>query len=747
MGWIRGVISKTRLARFASAMAASVALVASSIVPAQAAELNLTAPVQISGVWAVGQNITISDFNASEKIKPEYTWFVDGEMIGGAKDASLYLSQNLTGRKVSLQVRYRDTVSNAETTVAVAPEIRIFGESPTGGGQMGFNGELIKVPGCFAPRASSTSKPTVGWPVSMTCQVYNTSYGAPQSQTFDWYRNAKLVESQGPASRIISPEDANQRLFVSFTAKWPNGAVMTQLSAVKEVALPKAQIQSVVISGAVKTGSTLKALVSGVASNATVSYTWYSDYKVIAGQTGQTLAVTKEHLGKAIHVLVVAAQKDHDSSSLVSKPVASGKLPDLDVKANGYQPIFSSIKASQTQYDIKYVTSPKISPEMLARQQRLLQRAADYWIPEYKPVGVQVLYFTESEGQWADDFIATQPNWSNGTGGTIQNRIKQNGCGFAIAFKANGRQVFLQCLSETEADLAYDQVGPHEYSHWVQYEIESNLFVRMPAWLVEGTANYYGIAIGLAEADGGMQAANGSLAGHATQFDLGMRYRFASFKLLDMFRAGSVDDVTVILNRSGPVWEQYLMGSLVSEWLVWKYGAPTYFAWVKEVIDTRSGWEKTDYGPTHAIFKKHFGFDWADLSLQIAPYLATRADQLQSAWVVQNLLKIQEPKSTVAGFKYDFPAFPSGQTEITGEARGWLHQRLANTGVRSVQCVGFTSVKPTAAAKRLAQARAKSACDEASRFITEQQRTATIKVTVATTKEKSLISQVEVKLR
>lgn len=728
-------------------MAASFALVASSIVPAQAAELNLTAPVQISGVWAVGQNITISDFNASEKIKPEYTWFVDGEMIGGAKDASLYLSANLAGRKVSAQVKYRDSASNSETTSTINPEIRIYGQSPTGGGQMGFNGELLQIPGCFIPRATSTSKPTVGWPVGMTCQVYNTSYGSPQSQRYDWYRNAQLIESQAPSSRIISPEDANQNLFVSYKAVWPNGAVMTRLAAVPEKALPKAALTSVAIVGAVKNGSTLRADVRGASSSSQLTFTWFVDYKIVLTQTSATFKVTREHLGKAIHVLVVAAQKDHDPSSLVSKPVASGKLADLDVKANGYRPIFSTIKASQTQYDIKYITSPKISPEMLARQQRLIQRAADYWIPEYKPVGVQVLYFTESEGQWADDFIATQPNWSNGTGGTIQNRIKQNGCGFAIAFKANGRQVFLQCLSETQTDLAYDQVGPHEYSHWVQYEIESNLFVRMPAWLVEGTANYYGIAIGLAEADGGMQAANGSLAGHATQFDLGMRYRFASFKLLDIFRAGSVDDVTVILNRSGPVWEQYLMGSLVSEWLVWKYGPPTYFAWVKEVIDTRSGWEKTDYGLTHAIFKKHFGFEWADLSLQIAPYLATRADQLQSAWVVQNLLKIQEPKSTVAGFKYDFPAFPSGQTEITGEARGWLHHRLANTGVRSVQCVGYTSVKPTAAAKRLAQARAKAACDEASRFITEQQRTASIKVTVATTKVKSFISQVEVTLR
>ena len=730
------------------ALVASIALVASTFTPANAAEVKLDAPVRISGIWAVGSMIRISDFNKSSDLSAKYTWYLDGEVIGGANDQNLYLSENTAGRKVTAQVEYLQLSTGASTKVQLDERTRVYGASPTGGGQMGFGSELIPIPGCFNPRASSTTKPRIGWPVSLLCQVYNTSYGPPSEQNYTWFRNGQQVESSGSSSYQLQPADALARMHVGYRGTWPNGAVMTQFAEVADKALPMAPINSVAIAGSVKAGSALTARAAGVQAGADVSYTWYVDYQVVSNQTSSTLKVAKEHLGKAIHVLATVKMPGHENSNLLSAPVASTKLADLDVRTNGYQPIFSTIKPSQTQYDIKYTTSPKVTAEMLAKQQRLIQRAADYWNFEYQPVGVNVLYFTESEGQWADDFIATQPNWSNGTGGTIQNRIKQNGCGFAIAFKGNGRQVFLQCLSESQTDLAFDQVGPHEYSHWVQYEIEPNLFVRMPAWLVEGTANYYGIAIGLAEADGGMLAANSSLAGHATQYDLGIRARFASFKLLDMFRAGASDDVTFILNRSGPVWEQYLMGSLVSEWLVWKFGAKAYFSWIKEVIDTRSGWDKTDFGPTHEIFKRHFGFEWSDLSRQLAPYLATRADQLQSAWVATNLTKIQQPKSTAGGgFRYDFPRFVGTNPQPQGETQGWLHQRLANTGVRSVECVGYTSVKPTAAARQLAQARAKAVCDSASRFIVEQQRTPTTKVAVATTRDKNLISQVEIVLR
>lgn len=729
------------------AVAASIGLTVSALTPAQAAELKLEAPVRISGIWAVGGTLQIADFNASKDVRAKYSWFIDGEMIGGATDSSLYLSANTQGRRVTAQVEYVQSSTGASTKVLVDENIKIYESTPTGGGRMNYGSQSIAIPGCFSPRATSTTKPRIGWPVTLTCQIYNTSYGFPSEQTYTWFRNGKQVDSSGSSSYVIQPADALARLNVFYRAVWPNGAVMTRSAEVDEKALPLAPISGVTIVGQVKAGATLTAKTSGADAKSELGYTWFVDYKIVPEQTTNTFVVAKEHLGKAIHVLVTEKLADHDYGTALSKPVASTKLPELDVRANSYQPIYSAIKPTQTQYDIKYTTSPLVTTEMLDKQKALLQRAADYWIPEFKPVGVQVLYFTESEGKWADDFIATQPGWSNGTGGTIQNRMKQSGCGFAIAFKANGRQVFIQCLSASQTDASYSQVGPHEYSHWVQYEIEQALFVRMPAWLVEGTANFYGLAIGVAEADNNLLVTNNSLAGHATQFDLGMRYRFASFKILDMFRAGATEDISVLLNRSGAVWEQYLMGSLVSEWLVWKFGSKTYFDWIKEVIDTRSGWDKTDYAPTHAIFKKYFGFEWSDLSRQMAPYLATRADQLQSAWAITSLTKIQAPKSTANGLKYEFPKFTGSNTLVQGESEGWLHQRLSNTGVRTVECVGYTAIKPTAAAKRLALSRANAVCQTANRIIVEQQRTPTTKVSLATTRDKNLMTQVEVTLK
>ena len=141
------------------ALVASIALVASTFTPANAAEVKLDAPVRISGIWAVGSMIRISDFNKSSDLSAKYTWYLDGEVIGGANDQNLYLSENTAGRKVTAQVEYLHLSTGASTKVLVDENIKVYESTPTGGGRMTYGSQSIAIPGCFSPRATSTTKP------------------------------------------------------------------------------------------------------------------------------------------------------------------------------------------------------------------------------------------------------------------------------------------------------------------------------------------------------------------------------------------------------------------------------------------------------------------------------------------------------------------------------------------------------------------------------------------------------------
>jgi hypothetical protein len=314
-----------------------------------------------------------------------------------------------------------------------------------------------------------------------------------------------------------------------------------------------------------------------------------------------------------------------------------------------YSSVFNGYSPTNTNYDISYVVSPTVTTSTLNREKALVQKAADFWRSEYTPAGVTVMYLTQGDATWAEGVLAQNPSWGAGVPGGIRSWIERNSCGFALAFKADQRQIFIQCVRNgSDSSINDQQVGPHEYSHWVQYEQTSSLFLGTVPWLVEGQANFYGLALGIAPEDQTLSFINKSIAGHATQYDIYNGYTFADFKMLDLFQSGNIFDVQTMITRGGTVWDQYAVGTLVSEWLVSKYGHQRYVDWMKELLRTKGQGNDAERAANAVAFNAVYGFEYSQLPLFITPYLAARSQQLSAAWAQQSQ-STPNPSPTTGG--------------------------------------------------------------------------------------------------
>jgi hypothetical protein len=589
-----------------------------------------SSPVVITGSFGANAVLTLLYPQDDPGVTAVFEWFADGTKISGAQGPTLSLAPELVGQTVSARVTLRKT--GFSDHVVDIPGAKVFSSLPISSGRMGWHDESVEQPGCFAPRANGVSTPTIGWSLWFSCQPFNTSFGSQVVQKFWWYRNGQLIEGANQSTYRLQTADAGQAIWGAYQVTYANGFVFFESKRLGSSVPFQITLAKPTISGSLRVGDLLQASTTGSDPQATLTYQWFSDYALVPGATSASYVVKQEDLAKAVQVLVVAQREGHSPSSALSDPVQDSRLTPANPMA-AYSKVFNGYTPTNTAYDIQYVTSPSVSPETLAREKLLVQRAADFWSPDYSPVGVTIVYLTKDDASWAEELIRQNPSWSNSIPGGIRSWIERNSCGFALAFQVEQRKIFIQCLRNgAESSLNDQQVGPHEYSHWVQYEQTPSLFLGTVPWLIEGQANFYGLALGIAPQDPTLKFINTSLAGHATQYDIYNGYRFGDFKVLDLFQSGNVFDIQTMLTRSGTVWDSYTIGTLASEWLVARYGHQKYVEWMKQLLQTKGQNNESERAANSIAFERVFGFEYSQLGLHLTPYIAARAGQLRTAW-------------------------------------------------------------------------------------------------------------------
>ena len=749
-------------------------LLASPNVALANSSVTANSPVLLTGSFGVGGTLTALYPADDPSISASFEWFTNGTKINSAQNSTFLLTSDLVGTTVSARITLRKT--GLTDLVVEAAGARVFESLPISSGNTGWGDESVAQPGCFAPRATQTDAPKVGWTLWFGCQPFNTSFGSTVDQKFSWYRNGQLIQGANAISYRLQAEDAGQSIWGAYQVTYQNGFVFAESKKLRTTVPFQITMAKPTILGTQTVGSSLTAQTPGTDALATLSYQWFSDYAPVASETSASYTVRNTDVGKALQVLVTARRDGYSPASRLSDPLAGSSIQPVN-PMSAYSAIFNGYTPSSRVYGINYITSPTVTDATLAREKALVQKAADFWFSEYNPVDVTVMYLTQNDATWAEQAISQQPSWSNSIPGGIRSWIERNSCGFALAFMADQKQVFIQCVKNgSDSGINDQQVGPHEYSHWVQYAQTPFLFLGTVPWLIEGQANFYGLALGIAPDDPTLLSINKSLAGHATQFDIYNGYQFGDLKMLDLFESGNVFDIQTMLTRGGTVWDQYAVGTLVSEWLVSKYGHQKYVDWMKGLLQTKGANNASERIANANVFRTVYGFEYDQLGVHLASYLGARSKQLRAAWAQYGpgpstpVVSVPGPAPTssptptaspaptasptptptaspkptptptptavvILNAKVQLPTFSSKSTALTTSQRSWIATKVKDPRVKQVSCTAAYSTKTTAKDLALYKLRAQNSCAYAKTSIAKLGRSSKTSVTtVKTTK-------------
>lgn len=680
--------------------------------PDKSTTVTSTTPLLIVGSYGVGGLVRAIYPSSDPTISSSFEWFADGQLLPLATSSQLAITAEFVGKRVSARITLRKP--DFEDLVVSVQGAIVHNGLPTSGSTMGYKGETINLPGCFSPRSTALDTPSIGWTIFLSCNPWNTDYGNPTERKFAWYRNGSLIDGASGQEYRLQPIDSGREFWGFFQTTYENGYVFTEA---KKLAAPipfVSQAGKPTIKGTLTLHATLTAQVSSPDEATAFSYQWFSDYLPVAGATSKTFKVRSQDVGKAVQVMVTAEQPRYATITKLSDPAVGAKVPPLDAM-DAYSKIYQAVQTTTTNYDMNYIVSPTVTEAMLAREKTLLQRAADYWAKDYTPSGVTVVYVTKVDSVWAENLVQQHPSWVGSIQGGITSWINKQNCGFALAFMADGKQVFIECLHDgADRSLQDDSVGAHEYTHWFQYAQNPAIYLYTVPWLVEGQGNFFGQALNTAPKDPKLQFINFSLAGYATQWDIYNGYPFASFKQLDILDRANVYENEILLQRNGMVWDQYLLGSLVCEWLVSKFGADKLVSWTKLLMATKGQNRDTESAANAVAFKSTFGFEYADLATWITPYLAARSAQLRAAWFAQT--KNQINQQTLFSTQ-QVPDFTVQQTSLNDDQKDWITRRVKDGPIRLVVCTANYSSKSSKSDIKKYQLRAKNSCDFAKSMV------------------------------
>ena len=145
---------------------------------------------------------------------------------------------------------------------------------------------------------------------------------------------------------------------------------------------------------------------------------------------------------------------------------------------------------------VEIISGPTVVASQLEEEKRLLSIAETLFSKYYQPTSYQVVFFSEKDGAWADQALATY----GGSYGSLVTEIAKwpNGCNFAFATTGKKGPIYYQCMDTRGRGDNDKQTAIHEYFHLVQQKFKNG---SMACWLLEGSATYFGVALGVDGAD------------------------------------------------------------------------------------------------------------------------------------------------------------------------------------------------------------------------------------------------------
>jgi hypothetical protein len=273
---------------------------------------------------------------------------------------------------------------------------------------------------------------------------------------------------------------------------------------------------------------------------------------------------------------------------------------------------------------IRYVLAPSVSPEMVAREKVGIDRIAGLWSGYFSPVNkVRFVYVSPSDGAHAAKLVESENLGSMYPGSSLRSQIENNGCRFANATLVNGLFVNMQCLHAESSNLEWMQTGPHEYTHFVQYQ--SAMMPNSAAcWVTEGMATFYGMSVGWWDGDPEGQVRERFFKHYASSYKIPSQGSEGYRTFVSILRSGDPSEFAKVMRQLEPVGcgassdstgypIGYLLGGMAFEALVASKGHESVLNYLRDFTVTRD-WR--------ASFLSSFGISVEDFYVKLAPYAA-----------------------------------------------------------------------------------------------------------------------------
>ncbi len=267
-----------------------------------------------------------------------------------------------------------------------------------------------------------------------------------------------------------------------------------------------------------------------------------------------------------------------------------------------------------------YHVGPTVKEDLFQEEKRLLTIAERMFSGYYNPAKFDVLMYSEKDGPWADE---EKSKFSNDTQWSITRDIANNpyGCNFAGAtITKDGGSMYSMCLDTKGRGINDKQTSIHEYFHLVQQKYSLG---KMTCWMVEGSATYFGVALGVDGEDPTGKSTTIFLNQLTNQYNPGgPRNQGSASKLRARMvtDAGAVkvmQDLEIKPGRDVDClsYAAYSLGAIATEALIGAKGFKVYMDFVS-TFSTTDNWKSE--------FVKYFELTPDEFYLKLAPYLRAR---------------------------------------------------------------------------------------------------------------------------
>lgn len=325
------------------------------------------------------------------------------------------------------------------------------------------------------------------------------------------------------------------------------------------------------------------------------------------------------------------------SAAPLTKPISFENLDPYWTSIEAYKNV-KFFAAAQTKISVSKTIylSPTVANRQYAKYMTGLEEIVQLWAPLYKQPKFNIVLFTEKDSDWID---AKQRELMgsaliNPTEQLQSYRLKDAGCNVGGFYLPN---IILFCVKSDE-DLAKSENAefsalhsfPHEYTHLMgmissdisKFQVSSRERLT-PCWFWEGSATFYGFALGGSNSINFEKRRLSFLNELTLPYDLKRNQEAGTIR-----RALLKNDPAIVtslfkeleseVGSSLDVQNAYALGAMATEVLVAIYG---------QVGINKLQLEFGQSGNWTGSFYKVFGITVDDFYKKITPYLASQAEK------------------------------------------------------------------------------------------------------------------------